>query len=537
MIAAVEAKLGPKFAGMYAYNLHGPPPGIRVNPHVVVSVATAYLSGGFSIDQLLAGWSRQGATTGVREYFSVNTWDRDLPGRPRAARIEYLKTTIPRWHSEGARFFNSESGDNWGPCGLGYYLAARMLWDVREAARTDDIIRDFLERAFGAAKEPMADFYRLLDGSKQKPLSDDLIGRMYRALAEARRRTDDAAVVARLNDLLLYVRYVELFFDYSNADGDERQKAFETMLRHAYRIGGTEMVSTKALWLDLRARDRSVNMPDETRWNVPEPKNPWKVSRAFTQAELDGVLSDGIARHPLLDFETVSFSGKLVPATKLKLPDTPTGTMGPLFRGNWSLYTWLDGAAQTLKLTASGGWVYDNRGDAKIYLHPEANPFETIVDIEAVDRASITQDQKDMKLDFKTTYTGLHWLELSDRQSGTKLDWPEGQPVVAYTSLESATKFHGRWSLYFYVPKGTKVLGGFAKGPGTLRDANGREVHVFPDKPGFFNLPIPAGQDGKVWQFFQTSGARVLMTVPPYLARSAKELLLPEEVVERDAPR
>jgi len=33
------------------------------------------------------------------------------------------------------------------------------------------------------------------------------------------------------------------------------------------------------------------------------------------------------------------------------------------------------------------------------------------------------------------------------------------------------------------------------------------------------------------------TGQRLLMTVLPYLARSAKELLLPAEVVEVDAPR
>ncbi len=29
---------------------------------------------------------------------------------------------------------SAESSDNWGPNGLGYYPAARMLWDVDEAA-------------------------------------------------------------------------------------------------------------------------------------------------------------------------------------------------------------------------------------------------------------------------------------------------------------------------------------------------------------------------------------------------------------------
>jgi hypothetical protein len=36
--------------------------------------------------------------------------------------------------------------------------------------------------------------------------------------------------------------------------------------------------------------------------------------------------------------------------------------------------------------------------------------------------------------------------------------------------------------------------------------------------------------------FSNTAGKRLLMTVPPCLARSPKELLLPKEVVKADAP-
>jgi hypothetical protein len=38
-----------------------------------------------------------------------------------------------------------------------------------------------------------------------------------------------------------------------------------------------------------------------------------------------------------------------------------------------------------------------------------------------------------------------------------------------------------------------------------------------------------------LWTFVDTQGQRLLMTVPPYLARSAAELLLPSEVVAADA--
>lgn len=98
--------------------------------------------------------------------------------------------------------------------------------------------------------------------------------------------------------------------------------------------------------------------------------------------------------------------------------------------------------------------------------------------------------------------------------------------------------------MYFYVPKGTKLVGGWASRvanwapriSGRLLDADGREVLDFGKlEEGWFKAPVPPGQDGRLWKFENSRGQRLLMTVPPYLARSAEELLLPREIVELDA--
>jgi len=204
--AAVNAKHPGRLIGMYAYNEHSPPPSIAAHPQVVISVATGFIQGGYTVDQLLAGWQAKAKILGIREYYSVHPWDRDLPGAARGGNIEYLRTTIPHFHQSGARFMSAEASDNAGPNGLGYYLAARMLWDVSAANHLDADIADFLDKSFGPARAPMAKFYTLLDGTKRQTLSDDLIGRMFRLLAESHALTTDAAIRARLNELTLYTR-------------------------------------------------------------------------------------------------------------------------------------------------------------------------------------------------------------------------------------------------------------------------------------------------------------------------------------------
>ena len=71
--------LGEKYVGIYAYSRHSPPPNIKAHPNVVVSVATAFIRGGYSVEELVEGWAAQGAVLGIRDYHDVHTWSRDLP--------------------------------------------------------------------------------------------------------------------------------------------------------------------------------------------------------------------------------------------------------------------------------------------------------------------------------------------------------------------------------------------------------------------------------------------------------------------------
>ncbi len=135
----------------------------------------------------------------------------------------------------------------------------------------------------------------------------------------------------------------------------------------------------------------------------------------------------------------------------------------------------------------------------------------------------------------KTTFTGLHRIEIEDHRAGASIDFLSDLPVTFNASFEQTATLNGRHDLYFYVPKGTRLVGGYADGPGRLLNGSGKKVHEFDGKPGYFGIEVKEGEAGKLWKLEATSGQRVLLTVPPQLARSAAELLLPKEVVERDA--
>ncbi|MBM3892759.1 MAG: DUF4838 domain-containing protein, partial [Verrucomicrobia bacterium] len=240
--------LGPKYVGIYAYNQHSPPPTIRVHPNVVVSVATSFIKGGFTVEKLVEGWQAKGATIGIREYHDVFPWSHDLPRRARGGDLAYLARTIPYFYQHAARFMNSENADSWGANGLGYWVTPRLLWNIDLAKNVNALVEDFLDHAFPGAQAPMREFYQLLNQDKSLRSKQDVVGRMYRSLQAACRATGDAKVRARLDDLVLYTRYVELHEQYELLKGAARQQKFEAILRHAYRMKDRRMLSTEIIW-------------------------------------------------------------------------------------------------------------------------------------------------------------------------------------------------------------------------------------------------------------------------------------------------
>lgn len=529
--------LGPKYVGMYAYNVHSPPPSIRAHPNVIVSVTTAFLRGGLSFDQIVEGWKAKGATVGVYDYLSVMAWDWNLPRAMKASNPAGVAASLVKFHGQGARFYDAESGDCWGPAGLGYYVASRVMWDIAEAGSVQAITERFLTDCFGEAKEPMREFYRLITTDTQRRPASDLIGRMYRQLDAARKATTDSAVHARIDDLTLYTRFAELYFAFAAAGGEaSREKAREVVSRHAYRMRESMMVHSYAFWCRVVSQGAAH-----------EADHPWKSGGPITAEEIAGYLREGIANNKPVDsgFEAATFSRELVPAAeKLGLPTVAPGYFPREPQDRQRYYIWVKEGAGAVELKVSVRKIWTNRMP-RVSLH---SPLDVTVTQVASDE-SYKPDGREYAVRLATPYAGLHWVDFVDGGDVTSAVWPAGMPVTVETGIDTpsvTTHFRGPWTMYFYVPRGTKSVGGWASRiaswapriSGRLLNADGKTVLDFAKlEEGWFNVPVEAGQDGRLWKFDESSGLRLLMTVPPYLARTPAELMLPVEVVEKDAKR
>lgn len=520
----VRQNFSGKKLGMYAYNMHSPPPAIDVDQDVVVSVATNFIAGGMQLDDIINGWEAKKAVLGLREYYDVYIWSKMLPGKSAASNISYLKTTIPNFYNRGSRYMSAEASDDWGPCGLGYYIANRLLWDIDE--NVDEIIDDFCQQSFGPAALAMKNYFTLcLDGSSPKLLSEDLIGRMYRYLGQARAAvTENELILSRIDDLVLYTRYSELYMKFDAADSANKQAAFNNFMNFIatlknYRIIHTLAIDRGSHWKNMSPNPNTYTTPN---WN--------SSAIVYTSEQINTIVNQGIANNELLDFEPIGFSTNLVPV-KFQY-DKPMGTLD-YRRGTFEYYLWVYDDLKPINIQVTGGLIYGTRGNVKVSLYKlggasEGGEYETLIQTDE----STPPDKLPHVITLTPNQAGLHLIKFSDGMDRTLEVWQNYDKIFSGT-FNNDLEVDGTY--YFYVPVGTSIIGMFHKlWRGQLYDPYDNKVYDFTNTSDYQSFPVPQGMDGKIWYFKQAKGIVNLMTVPSYFSLNPKFFLLPEEVVVQD---
>lgn len=542
----------PKYVGVLAYGYHSPPPSpdVRLHPRTIVSVTQGFLRGGWTFNDLLDAWHDRVAMLGSYDYLGVVQWSWSLPGDGRATRRNRPKQIIPFLYDRNVRIYIAEREGNWGPAGFNLFMTARLLWDHTEGRHTDRYFDEFLQHMFGPAQEPMRLFFDQINGDHHPLLSQDMIGRMYRHLhtasqsnASADIDSDQKALIQqRIDDLTLYTRYVELYVAYKAAEDSTTARAtHEALLRLIWRMRSRLMIHADELYRRLGRRDDRLAVPKQADYRVKEPDNPWKSSEPFTSEQVAAMRETGIANNAIYTFEPVSYEPDLAPAYKLPgvAASDKVGTFGD--RGATTrqmLCAWLDKSQPALRLNVTGGLIrhYRDRGDVRIKLIKAGEPFDS-ENATPLDTAAVPPDGETRTVQLTSDQGGLHRLELTDGGDMTRLEWEAGQPLTLWGTRHESTTYLGPWTLCFYVPKGTKRVAGYVESSvGQLLTPMGETAYDFRkiQTSGYFDVPVPTGMDGQLWWLDGCKRRVILMTVPPALARSGRELLLPQSVIKQD---
>ena len=120
---AIEAEYPGTFVAFYAYAGTSPPPALSGRANVIVWIATRFIRPGYTLEQLVAGWSAKVHHIGIREYYSVTPWSWQMPRHD----PEGLAESLRYYHDHKAAGVSAESEDNFGSRGANYYVAATSV--------------------------------------------------------------------------------------------------------------------------------------------------------------------------------------------------------------------------------------------------------------------------------------------------------------------------------------------------------------------------------------------------------------------------
>lgn len=262
---AVAEKYPKTLVGCYAYSAYSHPPSFKLHPNVFLQTTTAYRRTPLSLEEQLKAFGETTSQVGIREYYSVYQWDWDGP-HPGALEPGRLQKTLRMFRKDNVTSVNAEASNNWGPRGLGYYVASQLLWDVNGDVRA--IVRDFFEKAFGPAAGAMERYYTRWYGSgvatqegtpateegekKQAAVTRDDLQAAFRDLDEAAKLTKDLpGPRERVDHLRLYAHYLLLRQKVDDADKAKNEKAIVDAIREETVFGGrltkTNMIHSRPL--------------------------------------------------------------------------------------------------------------------------------------------------------------------------------------------------------------------------------------------------------------------------------------------------
>lgn len=491
---SLEKEFPDKYIGILSYNKHSFPPSIRVHKNVYVLPTTAFNYSGNTIEQQFEKWLEKmdNPYIGMYDYWNVPIWHCGRLGA-KGGRISYIKEIFPKYYKLGLRVIQTEAIGGWAQNGLAYYIANKLAWNID--ADTDKIISDFLQNAFENASSPMREFYTLINEEPKIYWSRHLIGKLFRCLEEARQKTTNPDVISRIDELTIYVGYLDRFYRWQ-----EKSIEIDELMKYLWKCkNSTKIFEADWVWQYL---------PERFRMEKPQDISVWKTDSKFLPEEIVEIRRKGVVENPVLNINPVRFSTNLVPAGIEKKDRIRSG-----YRSSEVFYFYSENdVLPEIILSPDTDWsLYDAKG-------------------KLLEKGKTPSGDAPVKLAFKTKGTGLFRFE-----SKGKVDWEPGTKIVM--DVSDGHKIATNRIHYFYVPSGTKQILIYATDiRQEIYDSDDRVLYTYKDKPGisdFIVIDVPEGQDKKVWKLRGVYIGRVeFLNIPPYLSLSPDEMLVPQETLK-----
>ena len=281
---------------LYAYSTHADVPGFPLNPRIYVQIIPYQFQNVAFGPAFIKRWSEKVKKFGLYDYFKYPDASWDMPGGYTLDQLMARAINAAEAGSEGTTYESSYSK----------FSTAIPLWvlvqymctgDTDWKKNYDQLITDLYGDASSIIKNLFDVFYF------QPQFGAAELSKSLNDINEAQNQTKDPQVLARINELSLYLTYAGTYLksqDIDNGSLEQRMLPVEKMawtlyqkkVIHSYRI--MQLVSygfLNAKTTDKNASERNKKIHQLT---FPESKDPdayWKKDYSYTPNELSSIVS------------------------------------------------------------------------------------------------------------------------------------------------------------------------------------------------------------------------------------------------------
>lgn len=512
------------WVGVLAYNQHIVPTQYKLSPNMFVMVTNGFNRSKYSTRELLRLWNKKVNKLGVYEYLSVYEWDNDLPGRPLATQIDYLKSSIRNYFLDGARSYMGETTIGWVNKGLGQYVASRLLWNTR--ANVDSIVEDFYSLCFEKSAEPVKELFTAWEKAPGGYLSDNDLANWIDLATEADRLANSASVKKRVSYLKEYLHYLVL---YKRLKSFPSVESMQDLLAFANRSFTNASFATLPTMISLPRYSGFPNMG----FTVARGQK-WQSETAIPgSAEMERLLrQDRQTLKKVEGLRVFQETEKLkrissTEAAKQKSSPNPVVT----FAGSTKFLVRINQRSAKNSLTIKSGFsarpAQDQPVSVKVYKYSQYRSIKSEADIVLSDTQWSTRQYKKVLLSSLTP--GDYLLEVDDFMKIFSINFDGNLQANAIMSEEKIIETNSSGGLnnfYFYVPREvprfivhkSKIL--------MLRSPTGRVIDLRANNMQSEVVEVMKGESG-VWMIYYQSGSFHIEGVPPLLSLQPNSLLVP----------
>lgn len=512
------------WVGVLAYNQHIVPTRFSLSPNMFVMVTNGFNRSKYSTRELLRLWGKKVRKIGVYEYLSVYEWDNDLPGRPLATQIDYLKTSIRNYYQDGARSYLGETTIGWVNKGLGQYVASRLLWNTR--SNIDSIISDFYSMCFEKAASPMRKLFSALENAPRGYLSDNDLAKWIDLVKEA----DRLSISVKVKKRILYVKeYLHYLVLYKRLKSFPSAEAMHEVLAYANRTFTNASFATLPAMISLPRYSGFPSMGlvagREQRWQSHTiPPNAQEIDNWLIEDRQSLQTVNGLKVFQEADYFRLVRPDE---AAKQRSPDNPFRT----FVGSTKFLLRVSERSALNHLVIKSGFsarpAQDQPVTIKVYSYSQYRKIKSESDVIIADTQWSSKVVKQVSLG--SLSPGNYLLEVEDYLKIFSIGFSGKIQVNTILSEEKIIETNSSGGLntfYFYAPASvsnfivhkSKVL--------QLRSPAGRVIDLRDNSSRSEVVEVKKNEVG-VWMIYGQAGGIHIEGIPPYLSMDPSKLLIP----------